>query len=474
MYDVVIIGAGVIGGFIARELSRYKLSICLLDKESDVAMGASRANSGIVHAGFDAVPGTLKARLNVMGAQMMSHTAQELGVKYINNGSLVVAYREEERDTLKTLLDRGIKNGVKSLRIIEKNELKDLEPNISDSAVAALYAPTAGIVCPYELTVAAIGNAMDNGAELKLDFEVKSIIKNADGYTVSSENETVQSKYVINCAGVYSDTVAAMIGDKSFKITPRKGEYILLDKEFGTMAAHTVFRCPSEMGKGILVSPTVDGNLILGPTSVNIEDKDNKETTAEGINEIIANSLSVMPNVPLRSVITSFCGLRAVPSTGDFIICNVDGNFINCAGIESPGLSSAPAIGVYVVDMLKNMGLTAEIKQDFNPKRKPAHLFREMTIDEKNEVIKSNPKYGRVVCRCETVSEGEIVEAIHTNPKATSVDAVKRRTRSGMGRCQGGFCAPTVAEILARELNIPFEQVTKSGGKSVLNYCRTK
>lgn len=474
MYDVVIIGAGVVGGFVARELSRYKLSVCLLDKESDVAMGASRANSGIVHAGFDALPDTLKAKLNVKGAEMMAETAKELGVKYKNNGSLVVAYSKEECETLKLLLERGIKNGVKNLRIIDKDELKKLEPNISDSAEKALYAPTAGIVCPYELTIAAVGNAMDNGAELKLGFNVTGIQKTADGYAISSASETVKARYVVNCAGVYSDDVASMIGDKSFTVIPRKGEYMLLDKEFGTMASHTLFKCPSEMGKGILISPTVDGNLILGPTSVNIEDKDNKETTAEGINEIIGSSLKVMPNVPLRSVITSFCGLRAVSSTGDFIICKADDGFVNCAGIESPGLSSAPAIGEYVADMLFGMGLKAQKNESFNPVRKPTHLFREMSIEEKNEVIKVHPKYGKIVCRCETVSEGEIIEAIHTNPKATSVDAVKRRTRSGMGRCQGGFCAPTVAEILARELNIPFEQVTKSGGNSVLNYCRTK
>lgn len=474
MYDVVIIGAGVVGGFIARELSRYKLNICLLEKENDVAMGASRANSGIVHAGFDALTGTKKAEFNVLGAKIMKRVTDELGVKYKNNGSLVVAYSEEELPTLQKLYERGVANGVENLQIIDKAKLLELEPNLTDSAVAALYAPTAGIVCPYELTIAAVGNAMDNGAELKLDFDVKSIRRNGDFYEISSENETVEGKYLVNAAGVHSDNIAALIGDTSFNVTARKGEYLLLDKEFGTMASHTIFRCPTSMGKGILVSPTVDGNLILGPTSVNIDDKDNNETTPEGLSEIMSKTLAVMPKAPLRSVITSFCGVRAVPSTGDFIIEKAADGFVNCAGIESPGLSSAPAIAPYVVELLKGMGLSLEENESFNPIRKPAHLFREMSMEDKNKVIAENPKYGKVVCRCETVTEGEIVEAIHTNPKATSVDAIKRRTRSGMGRCQGGFCAPTVVEILARELDIPFEAVTKSGGNSIINYGRIK
>lgn len=474
MYDVVIIGAGVVGGFIARELSRLKLNICLLEKENDVAMGASRANSGIVHAGFDALTGTKKAEFNVLGAKMMKQVTDELGVKYKNNGSLVVAYSEEELPTLQKLYERGVANGVENLEIIDKSRLKELEPNLTDNAVAALYAPTAGIVCPYELTIAAVGNAMDNGAELKLDFDVKSIRRNGDFYEVSSDNETVTGRFVVNAAGVHSDNIAALIGDTSFSVTGRKGEYLLLDKEFGGLASHTVFRCPTSMGKGILVSPTVDGNLILGPTSVNIEDKDNNETTPEGLSEIMSKTLDVMPKAPLRSVITSFCGVRAVPSTGDFIIEKAADGFVNCAGIESPGLSSAPAIAPYVVGLLREMGLSAEKKEDFNPIRKPSHLFREMSMENKNKVIAENPKYGKVVCRCETVTEGEIVEAIHTNPKATSVDAIKRRTRSGMGRCQGGFCAPTVVEILARELDIPFEAVTKSGGNSIINYGKIK
>lgn len=474
MYDVVIIGAGVVGGFVARELSRYKLNICLLEKDSDVAMGASRANSGIAHAGFDAMPGTLKAKLNVAGSKMMKQVTDELGVKYRNNGSIVVAYDEQEIPMLHTLLDRGIKNEVEDLRIIDKNELKQLEPNLTDKAVAALYAPTGGIVCPYELTIAAIGNAMDNGAELKLNFEVKSIERVNDVYRVCSDCDCVEAKYVVNAAGIYSDKIAAMVGDNSFTVTPRKGEYMLLDKENGGFVSHTVFRCPTKMGKGILISPTVDNNLLLGPTSVNIEDKEDNSTTIAGLDEISANTLNVAPGAPLRGVITSFCGVRAVPSTGDFVIGKAAENFINCAGIESPGLTSAPAIGEYAVELLIENGLKAEKKSDFNPIRKPAHLFREMTQEQKNEVIKNNPKYGKVVCRCETVTEGEIIEAIHTNPKATTVDAIKRRTRSGMGRCQGGFCAPTVVEILSRELNIPFEDVTKSGGKSVMNYGKIK
>ena len=474
MFDVVIIGAGVVGGFIARELSRYKLNICLLEKDSDVALGASRANSGIVHAGFDAVPGTLKAKLNVAGSKMMKQVTDELGVKYRNNGAIVVAYDDQDIPMLNTLFDRGIKNGVEGLRIIDKNELKALEPNLSDKAVAALFAPTSSIVCPYELAIASIGNAMDNGVDLKLNFEVNSIERINDIYRIYSNNDYVEARYVVNAAGIYSDKIASMIDDNSFTVTPRKGEYMLLDKEYGGLVSHTIFRCPTKMGKGILISPTVDNNIILGPTSVNTEDKEDNSTTIAGLNEISVNTLISVPDTPLRGVITSFCGVRAVPSTGDFVIGKAAENFINCAGIESPGLTSAPAIGEYAVELLIENGLTAEKKSDFNPIRKSAHLFREMTQEQKNEVIKNNSKYGKVVCRCETITEGEIIEAIHTNPKATTVDGIKRRTRSGMGRCQGGFCAPTIVEILSRELNIPFESVTKNGGKSVMNYGKIK
>ena len=475
IYDVAIIGGGVVGGMIARKLASYKLNICIIEKESDVAMGATRANSAIVHAGFDAKEGSLKALLNVRGSEMMEDIARELGVKYKRNGSLVIGFSEEDRASLNALCERGIKNKVKDVRVVDREELKALEPNISDNALCALYAPTGAIICPYELTIAAIGNAMDNGADLLLNFPVESITHNGDVYTVSSVSSSVNAKYVINAAGLYSDEIAKMVGDDSFTVNARRGEYILLDRECGNIAKHTIFRVPSKMGKGILVSPTVDGNLLLGPTSEDIEDKSDKQVTRHGLDKVIkeaGENLSV--NVPINKSITSFCGLRAVGSTGDFIINSNVKNFVNVAGIESPGLSSAPAIAEYVADMLADMGLELIANESFNPIRAPKHAFKDASIEEKNEYIKRDSAYGRIICRCETVSEGEILDAIRSNPPALTVDAVKRRTRSGMGRCQGGFCGTYVMDLIARETGMQFENVTKSGGKSAMVIGKTK
>lgn len=474
MYDIAVIGAGVVGGLTARAFSKYNLKICILEKENDVAMGATKANSAIVHAGFDAKNGSLKAKLNVKGSQMMEAVCKELGVKYKNNGSLVIGFNEEDKAVLNDLLKRGIENGVEGLKVIEKAELKSLEPNISDNAVCALHAPTGAIVCPYDLTIAAIGNAMDNGAELKCNFNVCNITKSENGYKISSENEQIEARFVINCAGIYSDKIARLIGDDSFDVTPRKGEYILLDKECGNMVSHTIFRTPSKMGKGILVSPTVDGNLLLGPTSVDITDKENKNTASEGFEDIISKATENLNTVPLGKTITSFCGLRAVGSTGDFIITSPKKGFINAAGIESPGLSASPAIAEYIVSLLEEQGLQLENNPNYNPNRLSMHAFREASIEEKNEIIKKNPAYGRIICRCEGVTEGEILDAIHRNPKARDLDGVKRRTRAQMGRCQGGFCGPYITELLARELDVPYENITKFGGKSIINIEKTK
>ena len=473
MYDVAIIGEGVVGGQIARELSRYKLSVCILEKEADVATGATRANSGIVHAGFDAKEGTLKARLNVQGSKMMKEVCGDLGVPYINNGSLVIGFGDKDMEQIKALYNRGIVNGVEKLEILSKSQLERIEPNISKNAIGALFAPTGAIVSPYELAIASIGNAMDNGAELKLNFKVNSIKFKGEVYHISSDNESVCARYVVNAAGVHSDYIAGLAGDNSFKITPRKGEYMLLDKVCGHIVSHTIFRTPSEKGKGILVSPTVDGNLILGPTSVDIDDKEDNSTTAEGLDRIRREVCENVENIPLSKVITSFCGLRATGSTGDFII-DIKNRFVNVAGIESPGLTAAPAIAKYVAQILKNNSLELQEKEGFNPKRRPMHYFSMLTTEEKNKLIKENPSYGKIVCRCEMVSEGEIIDAIRTNPKAATVDGVKFRTRSGAGRCQGGFCSPSVVEILARELKTSVLDITKSGGNTNILICKTK
>ena len=474
MYDVAIIGAGVVGGMIARTLSAYDLKVCILEKSNDVAMGATKANSAIVHAGFDAKEGSLKAKLNVQGSKMMKQVAEELGVKYKNNGSLVIGFNDEDRATIEELLERGNKNGVDGLRIVGKDELKELEPNVSDNVICALYAPTGAIICPYELTVAAIGNAMDNGVDLKTSFEVRELAEIQDGYKISSATDSIEAKFVVNAAGVYSDSIAAMAGDDSFKINPRRGEYILLDKECGELVSHTIFRTPSKMGKGILISPTVDGNLLTGPTSVDIKDKEDKSTTAEGFAQIIKEANENVDGIPYNKTITSFCGLRATGDTGDFVINSPKKRFVNAAGIESPGLSASPAIGLMVKDILAEQGLVLKEKDNFNPVRKAMHSFREATIEEKNEVIKRDKAFGRIICRCESVTEGEILEAIRTNPKPNDLDGVKRRTRSQMGRCQGGFCSPYIINLLAKEMNVPNEEITKCGGESKLIVGKTK
>ena len=474
MYDVAIVGGGVVGGMIARTLASYHLKICILEKAHDVATGASCANSAIVHAGYDAKEGTLKAKLNVRGSHLMPTVCEELGVKYQNNGSLVIGFRDDDRTALEALLVRGNKNGVEGLRILEKEELHTLEPNLSPDVLCALYAPTGAIVCPYELTIAAIGNAMDNGADLKLDFAVSDIRDIGTHYEILSPTSSVSARYIVNAAGVFADEIAKMAGDDSFSIHPRRGEYVLLDKECGKLVKHTIFRTPGKMGKGILVSPTVDGNLLTGPTGVDIEDKLDRSTTAEGLAFVMKQSNENTTGIPFGKSITSFCGLRAVGSTGDFIINNPKPRFVNVAGIESPGLSSAPAIAEMVTELLENAGLTLEKKADFDPIRLPTHAFREGTIEEKNAMIAKDPTYGHIICRCEGVSEGEILAAIRQNPRPRDLDGVKRRTRAQMGRCQGGFCSPYIVELLAREMNIAYEDVTKCGGNSLINLQKTK
>ncbi len=475
MYDIAIIGAGVIGALIARKLSRYSLSVCILEKENDVAKGTTRANSAIVHAGFDAATGTLKAALNVRGSEQMETVCRELGVKYRRNGSLVLGFSEEDHAMLEELLARGNANGVKGLSLLNSDDLHALEPNISHAATCALHAPTGAIVCPYELCIAAVGNAMDNGTELLCEFDVTAIQRNENGYIVTAvDGRSVKATRIINAAGLFADEIAGYVGETDFSIHPRRGEYILLDRSAGGIVSHTVFRTPGRLGKGILVTPTVDGNLLIGPTSTNIEDKADLSTSNEGIAHLLSEAgVSIEGGIPFAKAITSFTGLRAVGSTGDFIIREKDG-MVHVAGIESPGLSAAPAIAEYVVDLLQKSGLMLTEKPSYHPIRLPKHQFRESSIEEKNAIIARDPAYGRIVCRCETVTEGEILDAIRSNPPARDVDGVKRRTRAGMGRCQGGFCGTRVMELLSRERKLPFEEVTKSGGKSRMVLSKTK
>lgn len=478
LFDVAIIGAGVSGAFIARELSRYNLKVALLEKCNDVAMGSTKANSAIVHAGYDAEPGTVKAKMNIRGIALMAKVCAELNAPFKNIGSLVVAYNNEEYRTLEELYDRGVTNGVPNMRIISRDELIKREPHISPSAIAALHAPTASIVCPYELAIAAAENAVENGAVFKRNHRVCGITFENDVFTIhTTEEGDVQAKYVVNAAGTFADQIAKMIGDDSFNIIARKGEYFLLDKIEGEVANHVLFPCPSKMGKGILISPTVDGNILMGPTALDIADKDDIDTTADGLEMLKQKSVITIPSLTTRRAVTSFAGIRAHTDReeNDFIIgpSEKNGKFINVAGIESPGLTSAPAIGEYVCKMLVEL-TGATPNKNFNPHRKAPIRFREMSIEERKELIAKDKRYGRIICRCETVTEGEIMDAIHSTIGAVDMDGVKRRTRAGMGRCQSGFCGSKVVEILARELNVPQNTITKNGGESNIIYERTK
>lgn len=475
-YDVAVIGAGVVGSLITRELSKYNLKVALLERANDCAMGATKANSAIVHAGFDAKPGSLKAKLNVRGVELMKTFCKELNVPLKNVGAFVVAFSEEEIPHLEELLERGKINGVPGLEIIYRDELVKREPNIGEKAIAALYAPTSSIVCPYELTIAGLENAVSNGAEFLRNCEVRAIKQLENGFALDTTIGELEASVVINAAGVHSGKVAQMIGDNSVEIKPRRGDYYLLDKSQGALAFSTIFQCPTKMGKGVLVSPTVDGNLIVGPSAIEHEDGDDVATTAEGLESVYNAAIKSIPAVSLRNAITSFSGNRAHCTKDDFIIGSSEVNeyFINVAGIESPGLSSAPAIAEMVSGIVTDLIRGVSINPSFNPERPAPVRFREMTSTQRAKLVEKNKAYGRIVCRCETITEGEIIDAIHAPAGARDVDGVKRRTRAGMGRCQGGFCGSKVVEILARELNVPVNAVTKFGGDSNIMYEKTK
>lgn len=467
MTDIIIIGAGVSGCAIARELSRKQAEILVLEKEEDVCCGTSKANSAIVHAGFDATPGTLKAKLNVEGNRLMPALAEELDIPFRQNGSLVVMTNEEDRPALEHLYQKGIENGVEGLRIIGREELLSMEPHISDQAVAALYAPTGGIICPFTLTYALAENAAANGVRFQFDTEVTDIQKNDGGWVVRTNRGDFQTKVVINAAGVYADKLHNLVSQDTMTIIPRRGDYFLLDQSVGSYVNHTVFQLPGKFGKGVLVTPTVHGNLLVGPTAIDQEDKDCTATTQDGLDQIREKAGMAVKDLPLRQTITSFAGLRARELRHQFFIGEAAPGFIDCAAIESPGLTSAPAIGNMVAGIVQSI-LPLEDDPQFQPRRKGILDPRTLPFEDRAALIREHPAYGSIVCRCESVTEGEILDAIHRTPGARSLDGVKRRTRAGMGRCQGGFCSPRVMEILARELNVPLAQVTKSGGNSWL------
>ena len=468
-YEIIIIGAGVSGAAIARELSKYQVKCLVVEKEEDVCCGTSKANSAIIHAGYDASHGSMMAKMNVEGNTMMEELSKDLDIPFKRNGSLVLCFQEEDMPGLQKLYDNGIANGVSGLQILYKEEVLNLEPNVSEQVYAALYAPTAGIVCPFHLNIALAENACVNGVEFKFDTEVLGIEKIEEGFVVKTNQGDWTSDYVINAAGVYADKFHNIVSEKKIHITPRRGEYLLLDKTAGRHVNKTIFSLPSKFGKGVLVTPTIHGNLLVGPTAMDLEDKEAICTSKEGMEEVMTKAGMTVRNLPLRQVITSFAGLRAHEDHHEFILGEVEDatGFIDCAGIESPGLSSCLAIGKYIGDLMKEK-MEMKLKEDFISTRKGIINPADLAIEERNMLIRENPAYGNMICRCEMITEGEIIDAVNRPLGAKSLDGVKRRTRAGMGRCQGGFCSPRVMEIIARERGIDISEVTKSGGNSRL------
>ena len=474
-YDVIIIGAGVVGSLIARALARYRLRILLLDQAADVGEGTTKANTAIVHAGYNANPGRLKARLNVAGQALYDTLCQELDVPLERCGTYVVALDEAERATLQELYARGQRNGVSGLQILPAAELRRREPAISPDAVAALYAPSGGLVDPFELCIAAAENAVMNGVTLLLETEALDYVRQGDAIRgVVTNRGTFLGHWTIIAAGLWADELLHKAGIDDYVITPRKGEYMVLDRVAAQQVHHVLFPCPTPVSKGILVTRTIHGNVMLGPNAQEVADKEDLRTTSQGLDEVLQGALRLVPTLDTRHIIRTFAGLRAGGSTGDFRIeipQGLDGLLV-LAGIESPGLTASPAIAERVVAMLREAGLPLIERPDYNPLRVGIPRFAQLDREQQEALIAQDARYGHVVCRCETVTEGEIVEAIRRG--ATTLDGVKHRVRAGMGRCQGGFCGPRVTRILARELGIPESEVTKKGGDSTHLSFRVK
>jgi glycerol-3-phosphate dehydrogenase len=462
-YDIIVIGAGVVGGLIARSLSFFDANICIVDRHIDAAMGASGANSGIVHGGYDAKPGSLKAKFNILGTAMMEETCRKLGVPYKNTGSFVIAFGPDDERELDRLYENGIEGGIEGLELITGEEARKLEPALNPTVTKALWSKTAGVVSPYKLNISAVENAVVNGVDFLRETSVTEITKNENDFTVITDKGSLKTKIIVNCAGIYADDIAGMVNDGFFSLTPRKGEYLLMDRSEGGLVNRVIFQTPSDKGKGVLVMTTVDGNLLIGPDANIAASKEDSSTHAKSLDFVYRTALKSCSNLHLDKVITSFAGLRATPDTGDFIIGEskkVPG-FYNVAGIESPGLSSAPAIAEYVANEISQILGGLPYKEDYIEALESHEFFRDMTMDEKEQAIKENPGHGKMVCRCESVTEAEVLESIRRPAGARTVDGVKRRTRAGMGRCQGGFCMPTVVEILSKELKIEKEEVLK-------------
>ena len=472
MYDVAIIGCGIMGAAAAYYLSGYKLSIAVIEKNNDVCMETTRANSAIIHAGYDPEPGTVCAKYNVRGNALTEEIAKKLDIAYKKIGSLVVAFSDAELEHINRLYERGLKNGVPDMRIIGQDELREMEPYISEEALGALWAPTAAIVNPWEYGIAMAETAVANGAELLLNTEVQSI-ESADGYyKINCGGKTVEAKFVINAAGVWCDDIHNMVAEPAFKVEPSAGEYFLLDKSEGTRAKHVIFQCPNELGKGVLVSPTVHGNLIVGPNAIPSE-KDDKTTKTSSLDFVRKMACKSVPSINYRENIRNFTGVRANTDANDFIVEFAAPRFLDLAGIKSPGLSSAPAIAEDAVRMLGEDGLELEKKASFIDKR--THIrFKDLSYDEKNALVDKKPEYGRVVCRCETITEGEILAALASPIPPVSLDGIKRRCGTGMGRCQGGFCGPKILDIMSQFNRCAPEDILQDNNGSYILIGETK
>ncbi len=475
MKDIIVIGAGVVGCSIAQALSKFDCSVLVLEGGNDLSVGTSKANSGIVHAGYDAKFGTNKAKFNVLGNAMFDKLSADLDFPFKRNGSLVLCFEKENLFELENLKANGEKNGVSGLEILSAKEVLDLEPNINKAVAGALLAKTGGIVSPYEMTVALAENSFENGVEFEFNAHVDDVKKQGDKFVLTTSDKKVfESKVVINASGLYADEINNMISENKLEIVPRKGDYMLLDKSYSNLAKYTLFQLPTKMGKGILVTPTAHGNILIGPTAKDMTDKEDKNTTKAELDEAFEQALLTMPSLTRKGIITAFSGLRAHATNNDFTIgeSEVTG-FFNACGIESPGLTSAPAIGLELANLVKEK-LSLKEKENFVEKRKGIPHFASLSNEERAKLAKENPLYGNIVCRCEMVTEGEIVDSIRRPLGARDTDGVKRRTRAGMGRCQAGFCTSKVIEILARELEIDMTEVTKCGEGSNYIVGRTK
>lgn len=475
MYDIAIIGAGIIGSFLARDLSRYELKVAVLEKDSDVANEATMANSAIVHSGHDPKEGTLKARLNVRGNRMYEAACKELGVTFLRTSALVAAVSEEEQEILRKLYLQAQSRQI-PVYWLDRQEAAAKEPNLSDAVQAAIELPTTGIIYPWEVAIALMEEAILNGTELFLEREVTAIEQNGGGFLIKAGEDTIQSRFVINAAGLYADRIYEMVsGRRTFTIRPRKGEYYVLDKQQIPLVSRVIYPVPSEKGKGVLVVPTTHGNTLLGPDSAFIEDREDNRNTLQGLKDVRTQVQKTVKNIPMNRVIRTFTGLRPTGDTGDFIIEEASDvpQFIQAAAIESPGLASAPAISEYILQEILAGKIEFREKKEYR-KRKPPIVISSLNEKERDRLVRENPSYARVICRCEQITEGEIVDCIRRPLGATTVKGVKKRVRPGMGRCQGGFCEPLVMEILAREQGIAVTKVRLDGRHSTLLAGETK